>query len=642
MEFNLCKHLYRKKIAMKTKLLSTIVILLSLALLACGQNRTIQGRVTSTGNKQPLAGARVQVKGTQISVQSGTDGMYKIEVPKGKSVLLFSAIGFNNKEVSIGLNSRIDVSLTINATGLQEEVVANELYAAPTRKESECKIMIRGKTKAAAGIAYSQSPVFNTEDYSPITENGFHLAGKEPLSTFSIDVDNASYSNIRRFLNQGQLPPKDAVRIEELINYFDYNYEGPTGKDPVAIHTEYTICPWNVEHKLVKIDLQAKRIPTANLIPSNLVFLIDVSGSMNQANKLPLVKSALKLLVDQLRPQDKVAIVVYAGAAGIVLAPTPGNQKGKIIRAIDELEAGGSTAGGEGIKLAYKTAAENLIKGENSRVILATDGDFNVGVSSDGELQRLIEEKRESGVFLSVLGFGMGNYKDNKLEILADKGNGNYAYIDNFNEAKKVFVNEFGGTLFTLAKDVKLQIEFNPTYISSYRLIGYENRILNNEDFNDDKKDAGEMGSGHTVTALYEIIQVGSKSKFIPSIDKLKYQNESKNDAANNELLTVKLRYKDPESKSSKLLQKALQNTETSISKTSENFRFTAAVAEFGLLLRDSELKANASFDHVLEIAKSAKGKDEEGYRAEFINLVRTAKLLKMGYRNPISEGEGK
>src|SRR2546428_490736 len=518
-----------------------------------------------------------------------------------------------------------------------KEVVVAELKALAPKQAMMTKIKA-----SRTGIAYNRTADFNTEDYAPINENGYHLAEKDPLSTFSIDVDNASYSNVRRFLKKGQLPPKDAVRIEELINYFDYNYDGRTGNEPVAIHTEYTSCPWNTEHKLVKIDLQARKIPTANLPASNLVFLLDVSGSMDQSNKLPLVKSALKLLVDQLRPQDKVAIVVYAGAAGVVLPSTPGNQKEKIIHALDELQAGGSTAGGEGIQLAYKTAIANLVKGGNNRVVLATDGDFNVGVSSDGELQRLIEEKRESGVFLSVLGFGMGNYKDNKLETLADKGNGNYAYIDNFTEAKKVFVNEFGGTLFTLAKDVKFQIEFNPMYVVGYRLIGYENRLLNNEDFNNDKKDAGEMGSGHTVTALYEIIPVGSKSKFLPSIDKLKYQQEAKPSSTINELLTVKLRYKDPEGKSSKLIQKTLQNKESDMAKTSENFRFTAAVAEFGLLLRNSEFKANASFDQVLEIAKSAKGKDEEGYRAEFISLARTAKLLKLSSIHPISEEEGK
>ena len=435
-------------------------------------------------------------------------------------------------------------------------------------------------------------------------------------------------------LNDGLMPPKDAVRIEEMINYFDYDYPQPTAesKDPVTINTEYTDSPWNPGFKLMKIGIQARKIATDKLPASNLVFLIDVSGSMQDPNKLPLLKKGFNLLIDQLREQDKVSIVVYAGAAGMILPPTSGGEKSKIKDALEKLEAGGSTAGGEGIKLAYKMAEENLMKDGNNRVILASDGDFNVGVSSEEDLKKLIEQKREKGVFLSVLGFGMGNYKDNKMELLADKGNGNYAYIDNLQEAQKVFVSEFGGTLFTVAKDVKLQLEFNPQFVFAYRLIGYENRLLKNEDFNDDKKDAGDMGSGHTVTAIYEIIPVGTKSQYLKSIDKLKYQksNEKPMEMVGNsdEVLTVKLRYKTPEGNNSELIEKAVKNETKSFENTSENFRFSASVAEFGLILRGSEFKGNASYDHVLETAKKAKGLDDEGYRSEFIRITKIANLL--------------
>ncbi|MFH1194134.1 MAG: VWA domain-containing protein [bacterium] len=470
---------------------------------------------------------------------------------------------------------------------------------------------------------------FNTEDYSRIYENTFLAVTDNPLSTFSIDVDAASYSNMRRFITSSQLPPKDAVRIEEMINYFSYDYAQPTDGHPFAIITEVGDCPWNKKTKLLHLGLQGIKIPTENLPPSNLVFLLDVSGSMEDYNKLPLLKSAFKLLVSQLRPIDKVSIVVYAGAAGVILPPTGGNEKSKIIEALDRLEAGGSTAGAEGIELAYQMAQENFTKTGNNRVILATDGDFNVGVSSDAELVRMIEQKRDKGIFLTVLGFGMGNYKDNKMEQLADKGNGNYAYVDNITEAKKVLVNEFGGTLFTIAKDVKIQIEFNPAKIKAYRLIGYENRLLNKEDFNNDKKDAGEMGSGHTVTALYEIVTSDSDFE-LPGVDPLKYQNNQvKPDAAkSNELMTVKFRYKEPKDTTSKLIVKTVNTKDIKTKNFSNNFEFSAAVAEFGMLLRDSEFKAESTFDAVLKLAKNSIGKDEEGYRYEFVKLVEQAKLL--------------
>lgn len=478
----------------------------------------------------------------------------------------------------------------------------------------------------------STREAFNTEDYDNIIENRFLAVRQNPLSTFSIDVDEAAYSNIRRFLQNGSLPPAGAVRIEEMINYFDYSYPRPANGEPFTVNTELADCPWNPQHKLVHIGLQGKEIPIENLPASNLVFLVDVSGSMDEPNKLPLVQASMKMLTDQLREKDKVAIVVYAGNAGLVLPSTSGNNKTKIKEAIDNLEAGGSTAGGEGILLAYKTAREHFIKGGNNRIILATDGDFNVGASSDDELVRLVEKERKSDVYLSVLGFGMGNYKDNKMQQLADKGNGNHSYIDNLSEAKKVLVNEFGSTLFTIAKDVKIQIEFNPAKVQAYRLIGYENRMLAAEDFNDDLKDAGELGSGHTVTALYELIPVGVRDEFSGSVDPLKYQSGTKQVSGSNpELMTIKLRYKKPAEEQSKLIVHAIRDQHTAVEGTSDNFRFSAAVASFGLLLRNSSYKQQSSFDQVIQLAKSAKGVDENGYRAEFIRLVVIGKELGIG-----------
>ncbi len=482
-------------------------------------------------------------------------------------------------------------------------------------------------TKDEALLPEKPQEKFNTEDYDNIVENKFLTATKNPLSTFSIDVDEAAYSNVRRYLENGSLPPAGAVRIEEMINYFDYVYPKPHNDEPFTVNTEISDCPWNTQHRLVHIGLQGKEIPLDNLPPSNMVFLIDVSGSMNEPNKLPLVQASLNMLVDQLREKDKVAIVVYAGNAGLILPSTNGSDKIKIKESIDALEAGGSTAGGEGIQLAYKVARDNFIIAGNNRIILATDGDFNVGVSSDDELVRLIEQERKAGVFLSVLGFGMGNYKDNKMQQLADKGNGNHSYIDNINEAKKVLVNEFGSTLFTIAKDVKIQIEFNPSKVQAYRLIGYENRMLAAEDFNDDLKDAGELGSGHTVTALYEIIPAGVKDSFVKSVDPLKYQynNSEVADEESPEIMTIKLRYKEPNGETSKLIQHPVIDSHLPLTNTSENFRFSASVAEFGLLLRDSEYKQQSSFSQVVSLAKSARGKDNNGYRSEFVRLVESA-----------------
>ena len=473
---------------------------------------------------------------------------------------------------------------------------------------------------------------FNTENYNRIDDNPFHRVGNDPLSTFSIDVDTASYSNMRRFITQGQLPPKDAVRIEELINYFPYNYPQPTGNRPFSVTTEVTAAPWNPQHKLVQVGLQGKRLENETLPPSNLVFLIDVSGSMGEADKLPLVQQSLKLLVNKLRPEDRVSLVVYAGNAGVVLPATPGNQKTKILAAIDRLQAGGSTAGGQGIELAYKIAQQNFLKSGNNRVILATDGDFNVGVSSDAELTRLIEQKRDQGIFLTVLGFGTGNYKDGKMEQLADKGNGNYAYIDTLLEAKKVLVNDIRGTLFTIAKDVKIQVEFNPAKVQAYRLIGYENRLLQNQDFNDDKKDAGEIGAGHSVTALYEIIPTGTNSDVkLPDVDPLRYQRSgvSTQDTADNEMMLVKLRYKSPQDSTSQLITQTIKDSDFQVNQTpSTNLKFAAAVATFGMILRDSEYKGNANYDLVMKLATQGQGEDQEGYRGEFMRLVEKSRDL--------------
>lgn len=476
-------------------------------------------------------------------------------------------------------------------------------------------------------------PVHNTESYAVIKENDFKKVTDEPLSTFSIDVDNASYSNTRRFIMEGRLPPKDAVRIEEFVNYFKYNYEPPSGKHPFSVTTEVADCPWNSKHRLVHIGLKGQDIPKEQVPPSNIVFLLDVSGSMNAPNKLPLLKSAFRMLVNQLSEKDRVAIVVYAGASGLVLPSTSGDNKQAMLLALDALQPGGSTAGAAGIKLAYKIAMENKIDGGNNRVILATDGDFNVGQSSDAELVRMIEKKRNQGVFLSVLGFGTGNYKDSKMEQLADNGNGNYAYIDNIKEARKVLVTEMMSTLFAIAKDVKLQIEFNPAKVSAYRLIGYENRMLNNEDFNNDEKDAGEMGVGHNVTALYEIVPNGVNEIKSASVDELKYQEQKvKNSASTDpDILTLKLRYKRPSEDQSKLFEVTARDSGQSLSNSSENFRFSAAIAEFGLLLRDSKYKGNSSYGAVAELARGAMGEDKEGYRNEFLTLVEVCQSLSTG-----------
>ena len=488
-----------------------------------------------------------------------------------------------------------------------------------------------GGLRGGAGSSFSLAPAppYETAEYGRFVENAYQKAVDHPLSTFSIDVDGASYANVRRFLNDGLLPPKDAVRVEEMVNYFHYDYPEPRGEAPFSITAEVGQSPWEPGHQLVRIALKGKTVAAADLPPSNLVFLIDSSGSMQPSERLPLLKEAFRLLVQQLRPQDRVAIVTYAGNAGIVLPPTSGNRKEEIVAALDRLEAGGSTAGGAGIELAYKVAAQSFMKNGNNRVILATDGDFNVGVTSDGELVRLIEEKRKSGVFLTALGVGTDNLKDAKMKQLADHGNGNYYYLDDILEAKRVFVHQMGGTLYTVAKDVKLQIEFNPARVEAYRLIGYESRMLQAQDFNNDKKDAGELGAGHTVTALYEIVPTGVPAG-TPSVDPLKYQKSRPADeaAASDELLTVKFRYKDPAGTTSKLLVETLKDEKRPWAETSGDFRFASSVAGFGMLLRGSEFKGDLTYGQAQRMAAGAVGRDEGGYRAELVRLIEKAELL--------------
>ncbi len=631
------KSFNQKQNIMKNSLkIFAILVLAGIAISFIG-SVTITGKVTDESGVA-LQGVNVAVKGTSKGTLTDSNGNYKIVIGDNDKSLEFSFIGYNTDEEKIDGRRVINVTLASSALVMDEVVVTG--YGA--RRDKSRSLVTASRQMAAPSVGMVGSgannatlnmynPNFNTEDYSPIIENGFKDVGHNPLSTFSIDVDNASYSNVRRFINLGELPPADAVRIEEMINYFKYDYPEPEGEHPFSVYTEMAVCPWNNNHLLLHVGLKGKSIDKSTLPPSNLDFLIDVSGSMDEPNKLPLLKSAFGLLVNELRPQDRVAIVVYAGAAGMALESTAGNSKEVIMKAIDDLEAGGSTAGGEGLKLAYAEAERNFIKGGNNRIILATDGDFNVGESSNGGMEKLVEEQRENGVFITVLGFGMGNVKDDKMEIIADKGNGNYAYIDNLQEARRVLVREFGGTLFTIAKDVKFQIEFNPSKIQSYRLIGYENRLLAAEDFNNDKKDAGDMGSGHNVTALYEIVPEGA-DEGRPSIDPLKYQRPTVNveKANDNEYLNIKIRYKKPDGVTSMLLEKPVAGGVKEIKYASENLRFAASVSEFGMLLRSSEFKGSSTLTSAIELASGARGVDEEGYRAEFIRLMKTVRDMKL------------
>jgi len=632
METCLCLHPMsevKQKQSVMRKIISSIAILIiSAFFMAAVQPRIITGYVTDDQGNH-LAGANVFIKNTNRGTTTDLSGHYSISIQPGDKVLAFSFLGMETLEIKIKEKNIINVKLYPEVQEMEEAVAVMPRMKAEKRFTGTVSYDMAAGSHTYHAIPPAYNPNFNTEGYATIHENGYKDVLKQPLSTFSIDVDKASYANVRRFINMGQLPPMDAVRIEELINYFNYDYPEPRGKHPFSVYTELAVCPWNPAHQLLHVGLKGKSIDKTELPASNLVFLLDVSGSMNSPNKLPLLKNAFHMLVNELREEDRVAIVVYAGAAGLVLRSTPGTRKGDILSAIEKLSAGGSTAGGEGLLLAYKVAEENFIEGGNNRIILATDGDFNVGVSSNAEMERLVEKKRDNGVFMTVLGFGMGNYKDDKMELIADKGNGNYAYIDNIQEARKVMVAEFGGTLFTIAKDVKFQLEFNPARVKSYRLIGYENRLLNDEDFNDDKKDAGEMGAGHNVTALYELIPAGSEEN-TGSIDPLKYQENRQSTWTDTkaELLTVKLRYKQPDGKTSTLYEEPVQGKILAERSTSKSFRFSAAVAEFGLILRDSKYKEDASIDNIISLAQGGRGNDSEGYRGEFVKLVKTAETL--------------
>jgi len=603
-----------------------ILILIGIFLFSCGSNKSkTQGSDTAELNEPYII--------------PGTDGVEHPEPvppPKHTSKFVPPVIVEDERAVNDAMmisqdeiqESRLQISVA-DVKGVENN------KGVDIAEIREHKVIVQEK-EAPQAYMRVETPRYDNlqnEEYSQFAENKFRLAKEEPLSTFSVDVDAASYSNMRRFINRGALPNKDAIRIEELINYFSYDYPEPSGKDPVRITAEVGTCPWNNQNRLVRIGLKARSMAEDNLPASNFVFLIDVSGSMNGPTRLDLVKSSLKLLTNNLREKDRVAIVVYASATGQVLPSTSGSNKQKIKEALDNLKANGSTAGGAGIQLAYKIAKQNFIKGGNNRIILCTDGDFNVGVSSNEGLQKLIEEERKSGVFLSILGYGMGNYKDSKMQTLAQAGNGNHAYIDNLQEANKVLVNEFGATMYTVAKDVKLQLEFNPAKVQAYRLVGYETRLLNKEDFNDDTKDAGEMGAGHTVTALYEVIPVGVRSNLLGNVDPLKYQNEPSNATLSDfnpniypDLLTIKLRYKQPNSnKSQKMEIPLIDNNKDNVS---DDFRFASAVAMFGQVMKNSEYNGDGNFDKAIILAQKGYGDDKQGYRREFVRLMETAKGL--------------
>jgi len=616
----------------------------------------VTGVVTDATSGRPLQSAQVWI--AQVSgagALTAADGRYRIlglpaATPGTEVAVEARLIGYAPARRTVVLaegENVVDFALQPAVLALDELVVTGHAEAARRTKLGAAVATLQAASVPPSGAILHRArpthdlpgrynPDFHTEDYDHLPENPFLAVSSSPLSTFSIDVDRASYANVRRFIRSGQRPPVDAVRIEELVNYFTYEYAEPEGDLPFSVHADVARAPWQPEHRLVRIGLQGRKVAMGDIPPGNLVFLIDVSGSMSSPDKLPLLKTAFRMLVDQLRPRDRVAIVVYAGAAGLVLPSTPGSEKGRILEALDRLEAGGSTAGGEGIRLAYQVARENHVRGGNNRVILATDGDFNVGPSSDSEMVRLIEEKREQGTFLTVLGFGTGNLKDAKMEQIADHGNGNFAYIDNELEARKVLVQEMGGTLLTIAKDVKLQVEFNPTRVAAYRLIGYENRVLATEDFDDDRKDAGELGAGHTVTALYEVIPLGSRSTTpVRGTDSLRYQTRDvKGSAAGtDELLFVKLRYKDPDGSGSRLLAHAVPDR---VGELRGDFRFAAAVAAFGMVLRESEHCGEFALGDVVALARGALGADREGYRAEFMELVEAARkteLLATGER---------
>ena len=601
----------------------------------------IAGTVRDTAGA-PIANAQVFVVGTAHHTLSDSAGRYRLAgIPVGRHAVRAAFIGYKSTEVTqvpvlADQTTAVDIRLEPTAVELQEITVVTQ-DALPLAPRDEAASVMTGRSSAALG-----EPDWNTENYAAIEESRFLPAAANPRSTFSIDVDAASYTNVRRFLTAGQRPPPDAVRIEELLNYFRYDYPEPRGRAPFSVTTDVAVAPWAPEHRLIRIGIKGRALETRQVPPSNLVFLLDVSGSMADPNKLPLVKQGFRLLVHELRPEDQVAIVVYAGAAGLVLPPTPGSDTAAILAALDRLEAGGSTAGGAGLRLAYDMARQSYRADRNNRVILATDGDFNVGESSDAAMVRLIEERRDQGIFLTVLGFGTGNLKDSRMEQIADKGNGHYAYVDNLNEARRMFVREFAGTLVTIAKDVKIQVEFNPARVAAYRLVGYENRALRTEDFADDRKDAGDLGAGHTVTALYEIVPVGtSMAGTGGALDSLRYQTVSlRSEAARtDEWLTVQLRYKEPTGARSRLLSHAVRVREP-IGEPEGDFRFATAVAGFGLVLRNSSHRGTATLDQVLALARGSEGADPDGERAEFVRLVESARLLQLAEVSEIGGGD--
>ena len=630
---------------------AVLVLVIGLGALVWAQSATtgaIQGVVSDKANAEKLAGVTVVVtspalSGTQTAI-TDDQGFYKItQLPPGEYLVTFyyMELTIERRGVIVGVNKTTPVYQKLDTKASGGEVIMIQDRAPVIQSSSTTQgitidknylrsIPVPGRTfqsviGSAAGVQYDGDIAHNTESYSRIDDNPFDTVGAHPLSTFSIDVDTASYANTRRFLRGGELPPKDAVRVEELINYFQYDYPAPAKGSPFSITTEVGPTPWNARHKLVRIGLASQALADADVPARNLVFLLDVSGSMADENKLPLLVQAMNLLVDNLRSKDRISIVVYAGASGLVLPSTRGDKKREIRGALASLAAGGSTNGAEGIVLAYQQARSSFIKNGINRVILCTDGDFNVGTTSEGDLTRLIEDERKHDVFLTVLGFGMGNLKDSTMEKLADRGNGNYAYIDTIEEARKVLVKEAGATLVTVAKDVKIQVEMNPATVAGYRLIGYENRLLAAEDFNDDKKDAGEIGAGHAVTALYEIVPAGVP---VPraKLDKLKYQTPAAPTGAGaTELMTVKVRYKAPTGDTSKLLSKVVNTASVSIEQTSVDFRWAMAVAGFGMLLRESPERGSLSWVQVLTLAKSSLGTDQDGYRRELLELVQIA-----------------
>jgi len=601
---------------------------------------TVSGTVRDPGGAA-IPGAKVELSApgsTTLTTITHANGAFTFErVPVANYDLTVTLAGFATykSRVSVAPERKVQLSVVLSVSGITETVNV----AAESPRIDAMQSSVADRKMARAGMPATAPPMpwgpfgglrdFNTEAYDRIDENAFHSVAHDPLSTFSIDVDTASYANVRRYLNSGALPPPDAVRIEELINYFRFAYPKPVKGQPFSVTTEIAACPWKTEHKLALIGLQAAPLDDDNVPARNLVFLLDVSGSMQPPDKLPLVRTAMRMLVDTLTARDRIAIVVYAGATGVVLPSTSGADKERIHEAIARLEAGGSTNGGAGIQLAYKIAEEQFVKEGINRVILATDGDFNVGITNQGDLIRLIEQKRSTGIFLSVLGVGTGNVKDSTMEKLADRGNGNYAYLDSLQEARKVLVKEAGATLVTVAKDVKIQIEFNPANVSAYRLIGYENRLLRNEDFNDDRKDAGEIGAGHTVTALYEIVPAGVKMD-LPTVDPLKYQKEpprvdEKTAFMRDELMTVKLRYKAPDGDQSRPMTVPVKNRTGELS---PNLGFAAAVAEFGMVLRQSDYRGTATHAEAAALARRFRGPDPDGYRVEFVKLVELAESL--------------